>query len=185
MLFRSLYYGESPWDGPLCLADMLHIPDEVRPLVSDYKMNLLQLRDSEDLDFQNHDVKIVFDVSSSIYHKKFQKINDVYRMQDIPAELGMVIGAITESQELIDHAIESERKGGKINMCTALEQLKQEGKQEGRQEGRQEGLMEGAIQGSLETCKDLGLSLDDASKLVTKKFNLSPDTVALYVKKYW
>ena len=47
-----VYYGEDPWDGPLCLADMLEIPEKVRPMVSDYKMNLLQLRASETCDFK-------------------------------------------------------------------------------------------------------------------------------------
>ena len=51
----------------------------------------------------------------------------------------IVIGAITESQELIDHALENEKKGA-INMCTALEELKKEGVQEGLQEGLQKGL---------------------------------------------
>ena len=52
-----VYYGEDPWDGPLCLADMLEIPEKVRPMVSDYKMNLLQLRASETCDFQDPEVR--------------------------------------------------------------------------------------------------------------------------------
>ena len=62
-----VYYGEDPWDGPLCLADMLEIPEKVRPMVSDYKMNLLQLRASETCDFQDPEVAAVFDISRSIY----------------------------------------------------------------------------------------------------------------------
>lgn len=106
---------------------------------------------------------------------------EVYGQQALPAELGIIIGAITESQELIDHAVESERKGGKINMCTALEEFKQESKREGLQEG----LEKGAVKGSLETCKDLGLSLEDATKLIKKKFNLPEEKVQRYVKEYW
>ena len=33
----------------------------------------------------------------------------------------MVIGCITESQKLINDAVESEEKGGSVNMCKALE----------------------------------------------------------------
>lgn len=54
---------------------------------------------------------------------------------NIPAELGVVIGAITESQQLIDHALKSEQKGGQINMCTALEDLKKEGIKESIKKG--------------------------------------------------
>ena len=46
----------------------------------------------------------------------------------------MVIGAITESQKLIDQALESEKEGGQINMCGALEELVDKGRQEGNAE---------------------------------------------------
>ena len=64
-----VYYGEKEWDGPFCLADMLEIPEKLKPLVSDYKMNLLQLRKSGSLRFHNPDVDTVFDVSRSIMRK--------------------------------------------------------------------------------------------------------------------
>lgn len=51
-----VYYGENPWDGPLCLMDMLEIPDKIRTLVSDYKMNLIELRTSGALKFHDSDV---------------------------------------------------------------------------------------------------------------------------------
>ena len=60
-------------------------------------------------------------------------------------ELGLVIGAITESQQLIDHALQSEQKGGQINMCTALEDLKKE--------GITAGIQEGEVKGTIKTCK--------------------------------
>jgi len=31
-----VYYGESEWDGPFSLKDMLEIPEKIEPLVSDY-----------------------------------------------------------------------------------------------------------------------------------------------------
>lgn len=34
----------------------------------------------------------------------FEKINTIYKEKSIPAELGLVIGAITESQKLINLA---------------------------------------------------------------------------------
>ena len=87
-----VYYGEDPWDGPLCLADMLEIPEKVRPMVSDYKMNLLQLRASETCDFQDPEVAAVFDISRSIYERDYQRINTVYKNRNITSELGIVIG---------------------------------------------------------------------------------------------
>ena len=104
----------------VCRISVISTTHPMKLLVSDYKMNLLQLRKSGSLRFHNPDVDTVFDVSRSIYEKDFQKINTVYKEKAIPAELGVVIGAITESQKLINHALQSEKKGGQIYMCGCL-----------------------------------------------------------------
>ena len=98
-------------------------------------MNLLQLRASENCDFQDPGVAAVFDISRSIYERDYQRINTVYKNRNITSELGIVIGAITQSQKLIDHALESERKGGQVNMCTALEELMRENLRDGAKDG--------------------------------------------------
>ena len=125
MITICIYYGEKEWDGPRSLIDMLKIPERFRPLVSDYKMNLIEVRNSEYLKFHNSDVSTVFDISRFIYNKRYDKINDIYKEQLISTELGLVIGAITESQKLIDDALKIE--GGQMNMCKALEELEEKG----------------------------------------------------------
>ena len=134
MVTICVYYGEEPWSGPLCLTDMLNIPEKFRSVVNDYRMNLLQVRDSGQFNFQNEDVRTVFEVSRNIFKRDYKKITDTYQEREIDSELGLVIGTITESQELINQALE--RKGGRMNMCTALEELKRDGRQEGLQEGK-------------------------------------------------
>lgn len=128
-----VYYGEKEWDGAGSLKEMLTYPEDLADLVSDYKMNLIRLRDSEGLQFKNKDVQTIFEVSRLIYEKKYGKITSIYRDQRITSELGIVIGAITESQELINYAATS-GKGGQIDMCTALKELKEEGRMEGKEE---------------------------------------------------
>ena len=95
--------------------------NKIRPLVSDYRMNLIQVRSSESLHFSNPDVDTVFDVSRSIYARNYAKIRDVYKDRELPTDIGLVIGAITESQQLINHALATEQKGGRINMCTEIQ----------------------------------------------------------------
>ena len=171
-----VYYGEDTWDGPLCLRDMLEIPDRIKTLVSDYKMNLIELRTSGELKFHDADVNTVFDVSRSIYERNYGKINTVYKEQEISSELGIVIGAITQSQQLIDHALELEQKGGLVNMCNALEELKREGKLEGIEEG---------IQATIRTCKNFNINKDAAIKNLMKEFSLAEEDAISYVEKYW
>ena len=117
-----VYYGESEWDGPFSLKDMLEIPEKI------------------------------------------------------------------ESQKLINHALELEQRGGKINMCNALEELRQEGVEEGRQEGRQEGRWEGILEGiraTVRTCRNFNISEADTIRNIMNEFSLSQEEAVNYVKKYW
>lgn len=139
VLTICIYYGETPWDGPRSLIDMLEIPDAFKPLISDYKFNLIELRKSEHLKFHNDDVDKIFNISRFIFDEKYDKITDIFKEENISSELAMVIGCITESQKLINDAVESEEKGGSVNMCKALEKLEERGRQEGRLEGRLQG----------------------------------------------
>ena len=123
-------------------------------------------------------------MSRLIYARDYAKIKEVYSDHDIPADLGVVIGAITESQKLIDHALESEQKGGQINMCNALEELRQEGVEEGRQEGRWEGILEG-IRATVRTCRNFNISEADTVRNIMNEFSLSQEEAVNYVKKYW
>ena len=102
----------------------------------------------------------------------------------LPSDLGLVIGAITESQQLINHALESEQKGGQVNMCNALEELKLEGRLEGRLEGKQEGIEEGIL-ANIRTCKNFNISKEDTIRNLMKEFSLSEPEAVSYMKKYW
>ena len=123
-------------------------------------------------------------MSRLIYARDYAKIKEVYSDHDIPADLGVVIGAITESQKLINHALELEQRGGQINMCNALEELRQEGVEEGRQEGRWEGILEG-IRATVRTCRNFNISEVDTVRNIMNEFSLSQEEAVNYVKKYW
>ena len=123
-------------------------------------------------------------MSRLIYARDYAKIKEVYSDHDIPADLDIVIGAITESQKLINHALELEQRGGQINMCNALEELRQEGVEEGRQEGRWEGILEG-IRATVRTCRNFNISEADTVRNIMNEFSLSQEEAVNYVKKYW
>ena len=134
MVTICIYYGENIWDGPMSLKDMLNIPENLCSVVNDYRMNFIQVWDSGQFNFKNPDVRTVFEVSRNIFKREYNKITDVYKNREIDSELGLVIGAITESKELINQALE--RKGGRMNMCKALEELKLEGMEKGIEKGK-------------------------------------------------
>ena len=108
---------------------------------------------------------------------------------------GYILQCVKSSQpyqKLIDHALELEQREGQINMCNALEELRQEGIEEGRLEGRQEGRREGRWEGILEgiratvrTCRNFNISETDTVRNIMNEFSLSQEEAVNYVKKYW
>jgi hypothetical protein len=131
-----VYYSEKLWDGPLCLKDMIvEMPEEIGQIFSDYKMNLLQVKDSDQYYFHNEDVRTVFDISREIFRGNFDAIAQKYN-RDIDAELAAVIGKITDNTELLRGAEEREV----VNMCTSLENLKQQGIEQGIEQGLKLGI---------------------------------------------
>ncbi len=101
-----------------------------------------------------------------IYQKEYGKITSIYRDQEITSELGIVIGAITESQQLINYAAEMEIGGGQLNMCRALEELVESG----IEKGKIVGIEEGRIAGREEALTDI------VKKKLAK--NKTPDVIA-------
>lgn len=131
-----LYYGETPWDGPFSLMDMMTgMPAAVADIFANYRMNLLQVIYSDGYVFHNPEVQMVFDISREIFRRNYDQIKRLYGTQTIENELLRVIAAITDSWELLDHPADHKEVS---NMCTALEELKTEGKTEGKTEARRE-----------------------------------------------
>lgn len=135
-----LYYSEKSWDGPMCLKDMIvEMPEEMERIFSDYKMNLVQIRESEQYTFHNEEVRAVFEISREIFNGNLDKINERYRNRDLTPELITVIGKITDSAELV--------RQGKIeevaNMCTALEKWEKENIERGTKRGIEIGTNKG------------------------------------------
>lgn len=126
-----VYYGEEEWDGPRCLADMLKIPDKMETLVSDYKMNLLEIKKSESLNFNDLQVRAVFEITRSIYQRDFSKINEKYSNVELDPEVGLLVGSITNTQSLVNQALLAKKEGGRFNMCTAMKEFELESTKKG------------------------------------------------------
>jgi len=148
----------------------LDIPEEFESLISDYKFNLIELRKSELLKFQNEDVKTIFDISRFIYNREYDKINNIYKEKTISPELGMVIGSITETQKLIDDSLKLEQEGVELNMCKALEELEERGREKGRIEGR--------VEGAIKIYKKMEASREDTIKNIMEDFSLDKEGVS-------
>ena len=78
---------------------------------------------------------------------------------------GYILQCVKSSQpyqKLIDHALELDQREGQINMCNALEEL--------RQEGRWEGILEG-IRATVRTCRNFNISETDTVRNIMNEFS--------------
>ena len=163
-----IYYSEYVWDGPMCLKDMIvEMPEEIEKIFSDYKMNLVQVRDSGQYTFHNEDVRTVFEISREIFQGNFEKINREYKDRDINQELIRVIGKITDSSKLM----EQNKEGEMGNMCTALRKLEEECERKGRKEGHERGLEAGIIN-MVSVMRELQIEQEVILQKLQEKFQL-------------
>ena len=170
-----LYYGESPWDGPLCLSDMMiPMPDNIKKMFSDYKLNLIQILDSDKYTFYNEDVKNVFNIINKIYNKDIQSLFKEYNSKNVDYDVIELISIITATPKLLEFCNKQEQ-GGKINMCKAFEELENEWTNNGLNKGLSEGLSQGkqlATQHAIISMLELGLTKEQIlTKYSEDEFN--------------
>ncbi len=142
-----LYAGKEPWDGPRCLHDMLEfqdVPDSLQKIVSDYKINVIDIRQFENTDVFQTDVKQVFDFIR--YSDDKIKLLDLVEhdayYKEMDEDAFEVVTKYTNSKELVqakDYTVE----GGKNDVCKAIQDLMADSREQGIEEGREEGREEG------------------------------------------
>ena len=130
-----LYYGESLWDGPTCLSDMMiSMPDNIKAYFSDYKLDLVQILDSDKYTFYNEDVRDVFNIIRNIYNDDFDSIYREYESRNVDIDVMELICNITSVPKLMDLCTDTEQ-GGTVNMCEAMKRFQAECESKGMKEG--------------------------------------------------
>jgi hypothetical protein len=133
-----IYFGSKPWDGPTSLCEMLRLPDELKPYVNDFKINLVEVRDN-DLEFHNQDNKDLFTLLKIMYDGnidrkiKRQQLEHYSVQRKIDQTVVKVIASVTNVN------MDIFKKEGNVTVCELWDEVRQEGKAEGRIEGEIKG----------------------------------------------
>ena len=130
----TVYWGSGAWDGARCLHEMLDVPDkELLRFISNYKMNLIVPDEITDFNKFQTELGTVFEICQCANDKeKFLNLVESRRKE------GFFLGreAVEMLNECVNVGIKlSEAKGDVVDMCKAVEDLKNEFKAEGRAEG--------------------------------------------------
>ena len=171
-----LYAGETSWDGPRSLCDMMNLsefPQELRKMIPDYKINVISIRQFENTEVFKTDVRQVFDfIRCSNDKKKLLELveNDVY-YKEMNDDAFSVIIKYTNSKELVqkkEYLIE----GGKKDVCKAIKDLMSDSREEGREEGTLFTLI-GLVNDELltleEAAKRVNMTVDEFQKKLVKE----------------
>ena len=139
-----VHLGTEKWDGHMSIHEMLNTNDEtILRYVPDYHINLIDpytMNDEEFLKFQTDFGKILKYIKYSSDAEKLQHIvneGDFFRSMDkASADL---INAATGSR------LKYRARGGKVDMCKAIDDMRNRSLEEGREEGRKEGREEAQL----------------------------------------
>lgn len=141
-----LYSGSKQWEGPRTLHEMLDfsdIPEELKEMVADYKINLVDIRKLEDTSVFRTDVRQVFDFircsSDKNALKKLIETDDYYK--NMEEDAFDVAVQYTNATELIEAKAYYEKEGA-VDMCQALTELLADEREEGKTLGKDEKLRE-------------------------------------------
>ena len=145
-----LYFGKTPWQKPLSLYDVLEISDDLKPFVSDYKINLIDVPrlTRKQVEKFTSDFQIIADYfvqlnenndyvpkDKTIKHAdSFLKLMSVLTQDDKYAKMGRKISPEMEG----------------FNMCKVLDRAEARGEARGKAIGEARGKAIGALNNTVE-----------------------------------
>ena len=149
-----LYYSDEEWDGPISLYDMMNIPEDIKPLVPDYKINLVNVREVDYTGFSDGEVKCFFELMKQL--KKGKKLEVLKELEkenvNVSRETLMAVGVVSSSVEMVKMATNYKiQEGDEVSMLALDEWVA-----EAREDGEKRGIEIGENRGISKTLEVLG-----------------------------
>ncbi len=163
-----IYFGSDSWDAPLSLKEMYSdVDDAILSHAPDYHVNLIapkEMSDDEINEFHSNLREVMLYIKYSKDKQTLDKIvKENIKFQSIERQAAEVINIVTGSK------LKYPEGKGEVNMCLAIQQMREESK----------------IEGAVETYKDLGISLVETIKRIAERFQLTENESSELVKQYW
>ena len=160
-----LYFSDKPWGRSRSLYDAVEIPEEFRPFVSDYKINVFEIAflPEEAVSWFHSDFRIMVDYFVHRRTDPDYRPSDPDKFRHVDEVLKMM-AAITHDSRFTE-ALNGE--GGKPkDMCEVLDRVEAKGKQEGIKEGRIEGIDENRLENIKTVMRKLHYSVQQAMEFL-------------------
>jgi len=172
----TIFWGPESWDGPLSLKDMyLPMDESISKYVPDYTVNLIapeQMSEAEINEFKTSLKEVMLYIKYSKDKARLQEVTQEYpEFRSLDRQAAEVINVTTNSH--LKYPDGKER----IDLCLAIEEMRNDSKLEGK--------LEGEIKGTVETFKEVGFSLQETIQRIADKFNLTLHQAEEKTKNYW
>lgn len=160
------YHGKDDYDGCKSLYDMLDYNGNEcfwGEYVSDYRMNLITVKDLEEERFQTGLRELIAMMKRSEDKKALREYceENRERLSLLDEETYDTIGVMINQRNLSEYKASYKEEGG-YDMCRAIDEMIEDGRAEGRAEGLAEGL-ESAFRVLSELVSDGLLKLEEAA----------------------
>ena len=134
-----LYFGERKWNRNRTLYETLDIPENIKPFVNDYKINIFEIAymTPEEVEKFTSDFKIVADYFVQKRMKKdYKPINKVIKHVD---ELLKLMTVLTGDSRFEEQIKEMHKEEGEVRMCEVLDKIENRGINKGIEIGETKG----------------------------------------------
>ena len=175
------YYDLKEWDGSVDLYGMFHWEEWgegvelLKPYVSNYKINLVDAGNVENLERFKTDLQQIFGMlkyrGEAQELKNYMKDNESY-FKNIDLETYQAAREFLHSEKMLKTYKTKQNGKEKIDMCKALEDLYNSGVEQG-------------IQVLIESLQEMGIPKEELTKKIQDKFSVSMKEAENYIQKYW
>lgn len=105
-----LYYGKEPWNGATSLKEMFpHVPEKIRKVFPDYRINLIQARDTEYYHFDNKDLQDTFTLAELAYKDEVDKVYAYLKDNKVASDVAAMAGVFADYDSLIESGLEMDK----------------------------------------------------------------------------
>ena len=136
-----IYFGAESWKKTR-LYEVMEIPEYLRDYVSDYKINVFDIKDltREQVEMFQSDFRIVADYFYKKYHcEDYVPDNATLHHVDEVLKLMSVLTGDDRYEQAVQEISDEERKG--VRMCEVLDKLISQGEARGEARGKMRGLL--------------------------------------------
>lgn len=150
----TLYYGEEKWQKSKRLAEMVEVPKELLDEFQDWDARIVDLKEVDPHRFKNRELREFIDTLQKLY--EWNRDLESLRGLVVSKRSAFLAGVVTGTKELVEKILKE--KGGKINMCKAVDEY-------GREQ-REIGLRNGIVESIKNIMMNLNMSIYDAMKIL-------------------